>query len=54
MSSSLQRKLLRLLHDDRGAAQRLFAHTRLKYPGKSPNWYAEKIIYDLERDRGKY
>jgi hypothetical protein len=54
VSSNLQRKMLRLLHDDRGAAQRLFAHTSLKYPGKSPNWYAEKIIYDLERDRGKY
>jgi hypothetical protein len=54
VSSNLQRKLLRLLHDDRGAANRLFAHTRLKYPGKAPNWYAEKIIYDLERDRGKY
>lgn len=52
VNRSLQSKLLRLLHDDRGAARRLFSYTSLKYPGKGANWYAEKIIYDLERDRG--
>ncbi len=52
VSHSLQAKLLRLLHDDRGAARRLFSYASLKYPGKAANWYAEKIIYDLERDRG--
>jgi len=54
VSRPLQRKLLRLLHEDRGAAHRLFAHASLKYPGNHPDWYAEKIIYDLVRDRGKY
>lgn len=24
---------------------------RKKYPGRSEQWYLEKIIYDLERDR---
>ena len=52
VSHSLRNKLLRLLHEDYGAASRLFAHTSVKYPGKAPNWYVEKIIYDLERDRG--
>lgn len=54
VSHPLQRQLLRLLHDDRGAAHRLFVHASLKYPGNNPDWYAEKIIYDLVRDRGKY
>lgn len=54
VSRPLQRKLLRLLHEDRGAAHRLFVHASLKYPGNHPDWYAEKIIYDLVRDRGKY
>lgn len=54
VSRPLQHKLLRLLHEDRGAAHRLFVHASLKYPGKDPDWYAEKIIYDLVRDRGKY
>jgi hypothetical protein len=54
ISSGLQRKLLRLLHDDQGAVKRLFTHMCLKYPGNTANWYAEKIIYDLERDRGRY
>lgn len=52
VNHSLQAKLLRLLHDDHGAARRLFSYASLKYPGKAANWYAEKIIYDLERDRG--
>ncbi|MEX0271416.1 hypothetical protein AB3R30_19950 [Leptolyngbyaceae cyanobacterium UHCC 1019] len=51
-SRSLQRQLLLLLHEDQAAAQRLFTQASLRHPGESPNWYAEKVIYDLERDRG--
>ena len=51
-SRSLQRQLLLLLHDDRAVAQRLFTQASLRHPGETPNWYAEKVIYDLERDRG--
>lgn len=50
-SSKLQRKLLRLLHEDQRVADRLMTQSALKYPGKSSDWYAEKVIYDLERDR---
>lgn len=50
----LQRQLLRLLHEDQATANRLFQQATLKYPGQTPNWYAEKVIYDLERDRGRY
>lgn len=49
----LQQKLVRLLHDDRAAASRLVAQAQIRYPGQSPNWYVEKVIYDLQRDRGR-
>lgn len=51
---SLQRQLLRLLHEDQATANRLFQQATLKYPGQTSNWYVEKVIYDLERDRGRY
>lgn len=47
----LQRKLLRLLHEDARIADRLITQASFKYPGKAPDWYVEKVIYDLERDR---
>jgi hypothetical protein len=47
----LQRKLLRLLHEDARVADRLITQASFKYPGKAPDWYVEKVIYDLERDR---
>ncbi|MBD2035878.1 hypothetical protein H6F76_12705 [Leptolyngbya sp. FACHB-321] len=53
-SRSLQRKLLRLVHDDHALAERLFTQATLRYAGNSPNWYVEKVIYDLERDRGRF
>jgi hypothetical protein len=49
---SLQRKLLLLLHEDHQAAERLVQQASFRYPGKSPDWYLEKVIYDLHRDRG--
>ncbi|MCU0567843.1 MAG: hypothetical protein MUF49_14735 [Oculatellaceae cyanobacterium Prado106] len=52
--SKLQRKLLRLLHEDRRAADRLLTQAEIKNPGKSANWYLEKVIFDLQRDRGRY
>jgi hypothetical protein len=50
-NASLRHKLLRLLNGDQAAAHRLFKLATLKYPGETPNWYVEKMIYDLERDR---
>jgi uncharacterized protein HemX len=50
-NSKLKRKLLRLLHEDKRAADRLITQASLRYPGKAPDWYVEKVIYDLERDR---
>ncbi|WP_026733236.1 hypothetical protein [Fischerella sp. PCC 9605] len=51
-SRKLQRKLLNLLHDDREAAKRLLTQAKLKNPNRTTDWYFEKVIYDLERDRG--
>lgn len=50
-SPKLQRKLLRLLHEDARVADRLITQASFRYPGKAPDWYVEKVIYDLERDR---
>lgn len=53
-SRELQRKLLRLLHNDSDTANRLLSQVKMKNPNRSINWYVEKVIYDLERDRGRY
>lgn len=50
-SPKLQKQLLRLLHNDRDTASRLLAQIKLHNPNQSVNWAAEKVIYDLERDR---
>jgi hypothetical protein len=47
----LQNDLLILLKGDVAAAKRLLAQQRRKNPGQSDNWYLEKVIYDIERDR---
>ncbi len=53
-SRKLQQQLLMLLHDDRDTANRLLSQVRMRNPHKSIDWYVEKVIYDLERDRGSY
>jgi hypothetical protein len=50
----LENKLLRLLHGDRQLAIRLLSQVKMKNPGRSTNWYVEKVIYDLERDHGRW
>lgn len=51
---NLQIKLLRLLNGDRHKANRLIALAKTKNPHKSLDWWVEKVIFDLERDRGRY
>ena len=53
-SRKLQKELLRLLHDDRNTANRLLSQVKMNNPSRSINWCIEKVIYDLERDRGAY
>ncbi|MBD2342860.1 hypothetical protein [Anabaena subtropica] len=47
----LQKRLLVLLCGDVATAKRLLRQQRQLHRGKSDNWYLEKVIYDLERDR---
>ncbi|MEH2031334.1 MAG: hypothetical protein V7K67_16995 [Nostoc sp.] len=48
---ALQADLLALLKNDVPTAKRLLGYQRRLNPGKSDNWYLEKVICDLERDR---
>ena len=50
ISPKLRRELLRLVHN-RQTANRLLSGTLNSHPGRSANWLAEKVIYDLKRDR---
>jgi hypothetical protein len=54
VSHPLQKKLLLLLHGDRHAANRLLSAAKNRNPGRSIQWYAEKVLFDLQRDYGKY
>ena len=47
----LQHQLMGMLQGDTATAKRLLRQQRRNHPGKSDNWYLEKVIYDLERDR---
>lgn len=53
-SRNLQIKLLRLLSGDRNTANRLIALAKTRNPDKSIDWCVEKVIFDLQRDRGRY
>jgi hypothetical protein len=44
-------KLTRLLGGKQKVIDRLLSQCRIKYPGKPEQWYWEKVLYDLERDR---
>lgn len=50
VNPKLRRELLRLVHNQQ-TANRLMNGTSNSHPGKSANWVAEKVIYDLKRDR---
>ncbi|NJK57252.1 MAG: hypothetical protein HC939_15235 [Pleurocapsa sp. SU_5_0] len=49
-SPKLRRELLRLVHNQQ-TANRLMNGAANSHPGRSANWIAEKVIYDLKRDR---
>jgi hypothetical protein len=44
-------RLVMLLRGDLQCIERLLNSVRLKHPERSEQWYWEKILYDLERDR---
>ncbi|NJR50487.1 MAG: hypothetical protein HC780_13890 [Leptolyngbyaceae cyanobacterium CSU_1_3] len=49
--SSPPKKLISLLNGDAATAQRLFERAQIRHPDQSDQWYWEKVIWDLERDR---
>ena len=51
ISPQVQARLMRLVSYDRKIVTRLVEQLKLKNPGMSEDWYWEKAIYDLERDR---
>ncbi len=51
ISPKIETKLLTLLNNDRDTAQRLLSQVMRTNPGNSEEWYWEKVIWDLERDR---
>lgn len=50
-SPAVQQKLLRLVGDDRRIVAGLVERLRQRHPDRPEDWYWEKAIYDLERDR---
>ncbi|MEH2146462.1 hypothetical protein [Nostoc sp.] len=50
-SKNLQNELLALLSGNGNIATRLLKHQQKLNPGRSLDWYLEKVIYDLKRDR---
>lgn len=51
VNRSLETRLVSLLRNDIQAAHRLVGSARKHHPGRHENWYWEKAIADLERDR---
>ncbi|GAA6623610.1 ABC transporter permease [Scytonema sp. NUACC26] len=49
--ASLKNKLISLLSGDTSTAERLVEQAKQDFPGMPENWYWEKSIADLERDR---
>ncbi|HEY9805435.1 MAG TPA: hypothetical protein V6D04_02635, partial [Candidatus Obscuribacterales bacterium] len=50
-TKQLQSRLLTLLNGDRQTAERLLAQVQKANPDRSGEWWLEKVIHDLERDR---
>lgn len=48
---SLRQRLLRLVGGHWEIAERILDQVKYDYPGMTEQWYIEKAIYDLERDR---
>lgn len=54
VNPKLRKKLLKLVYNNRQTANRLLTGASFSHPDRSIDWLADKVIYDLERDRGLY
>ncbi|MHC5832775.1 MAG: ABC transporter permease, partial [Nostoc sp.] len=50
-NSYLKNRLIAKLSGDAAAAERLIEQAKETYPGMPENWYCERVLDDLERDR---
>jgi hypothetical protein len=50
-NSVLESEIFKLLQGDRELAIRLLKNAKERNPGQSYEWYLQKVIWDLERDR---
>jgi lipoate synthase len=48
----LRRRTIALLNNNMQTVERLLAQARQNHPDRSEQWYWEKILHDIERDRG--
>jgi len=51
VSRNTRQRLLRLTGGNRAVADRLVGRVRSQHPERSEQWWWEKAIYDIERDR---
>ena len=51
VNRSTRQRLLRLTGGNRSVADRLVDRVRSQHPERSEQWWWEKAIYDIERDR---
>ncbi|WP_017304478.1 hypothetical protein [Spirulina subsalsa] len=40
-----------MLQGDQGAMERLLTSAKVREPGRPEQWYIEKVMWDLQRDR---
>jgi high-affinity Fe2+/Pb2+ permease len=50
-TNNLKSRLIKLLAGDAQGAERLVEQARRTYPDMPENWYWERVIADIERDR---
>lgn len=51
-NSQLKEKALGLLAGNKATLERLIVSESARHKGESLAWYLDKVIYQLERDRG--
>ncbi len=49
--SDIKQRLIVRLDGDTATAERLIDQAKQNYPGMTENWYFERVLDDLERDR---
>ena len=51
VNRSTRQQLMRLVNGNQAVADRLISRVRSQHPDRSEQWWWEKAIYDIQRDR---